>query len=299
MGLSVLFLQRHRVEVGLKLILERCGPRIPNTHDITALVDACRDACTAAGAKSEWTQIEGEQLEFIALMHEVDPTAATWRYPIDRGGRPAARRPFVNLEALEDAGASFEAAIRRLNACLTERESLPVGEEEADVTARELREVAAACRTVRRTSELILEGLRSEGDRLAGGRPRRRDQDAGTLSASSAVHDVAEDLSRRAEEMASRIERAYGLTASPEPVPPVIPPMPPLTLAGGLAAMRAQQDAQVDWAGEKFAKAMRRLGDALIRLHARTEGWATPPARQVKLDVIRFRSRFHMNWHGT
>jgi hypothetical protein len=151
MGLSVLFLQRHRVEVGLKLIIERCGARIPNTHDIVTLVDACRRACTAAGAKSEWTQLEGEQLEFITLMHEVDPTAATWRYPIDRGGRPAGRRPFVNLEALEEAGTGFEAAIRRVTALLAEREPLPVREAEADVTARELRQVAAACRTVRRT----------------------------------------------------------------------------------------------------------------------------------------------------
>lgn len=112
MGLYVVFLQRHRVEVGLKLVLERARAPIPNTHAIEALVNACDTACAAVGYGSEFRAFAASQQEYIGLIDEVDPGAATFRYPVDAKAQPWARQELVDLQALEEAGKEFQDAPR-------------------------------------------------------------------------------------------------------------------------------------------------------------------------------------------
>src|SRR5215210_7654998 len=108
MGLNLVFLQRHRVEVGLKLILERAGVPVLGTHSISALLAACGRACDEAGFASEWSAFETAQRGFIELMSEVDPDSATFRFPVDKQGRPWSRADLIDLEELEAAAKNLQ-----------------------------------------------------------------------------------------------------------------------------------------------------------------------------------------------
>jgi hypothetical protein len=84
MALDVIFFQRHRVEVALKLILERAGAPITPTHDLDKLRDACEAATKNAGMDPEWRAFANKQDEYIQLVGGIDPGAATFRYPVSR-----------------------------------------------------------------------------------------------------------------------------------------------------------------------------------------------------------------------
>jgi hypothetical protein len=83
-GVNVVFLQRHRVEVGLKLILERMGATAVGGHGIAALWRRCDLACAEAQFSSQWEAFDRARREFADLVDRVDPGAATFRYPVDR-----------------------------------------------------------------------------------------------------------------------------------------------------------------------------------------------------------------------
>jgi hypothetical protein len=107
MALYVVFLQRHRVEVGLKLILERAGASIPTTHKLEPLLQACKTAVEAAGFTSEGQRFASAQASYVQLVAQIDPGAATFRYPVDTAQQPWARDEYVDLDAFERAGAGF------------------------------------------------------------------------------------------------------------------------------------------------------------------------------------------------
>lgn len=105
-GLNVIFMQRHRVEVGLKLLLERSEAKPVRTHKIRDIHEACGRAMTAKGLSSEWDGFVAAQSDYIHLMHKIDSGAATYRYPVNTNSQPWQRPRFVDLEELEAAGAS-------------------------------------------------------------------------------------------------------------------------------------------------------------------------------------------------
>ena len=111
MALYVVFLQRHRVEVGLKPILERARASIPTTHKLAPLLQACKNAVEAAGFASEWQRFASAQTTYVQLVGQIDPGAATFRYPVDTAQQPWARDEHVDLDAFEKAGAGFQAAL--------------------------------------------------------------------------------------------------------------------------------------------------------------------------------------------
>lgn len=114
MALYVVFLQRHRVEVGLKLILERAGVSIPATHKLEPLFQACKGAVEDAGFASEWQRFASAQANYVQLVGQIDPGAATFRYPVDTARQPWGRDEYVDLAAFESAGAGFQASLLAL-----------------------------------------------------------------------------------------------------------------------------------------------------------------------------------------
>ncbi len=61
MALYVMFLQRHRVEVGLKLVLERAQGTIPGTHKLQPLMGSAKGAVKSVGLVAPWDRFEGAQ----------------------------------------------------------------------------------------------------------------------------------------------------------------------------------------------------------------------------------------------
>jgi hypothetical protein len=293
MGLYVAFLQRHRVEVGLKLILERAAAPIPNTHVIKDLFDACEAACKKVGFLTDWQTFAGAQGEFVDLMDEVDPGAATFRYPVDRHANPWPRRPLVDLVALEAAGEDFESAVSGLVQQLARLEPIPVSSDGAEETVAELMAVAWHARGVVRVQHETMSSLQAERARISGRRRRTPDRTVDAYHAYDAVLEVSQSLADRAEAMAQRIADHCGL-AVPEP-PSLVrrPPMPKVGLPLDPQSFKKQQDAQIKWIVDGLVEQMRPLGTAADAVERRAQSWSGPAARQVLLDVKRFRSRLH------
>lgn len=293
MGLYVVFLQRHRVEVGLKLVLERATAPIANTHAIRHLLDVCGMECTKVGFAAESQQFTDAQREFAELMDEVDPGAASFRYPVDQHDNPWPRRPLVDLVELERAGKDFESAVSGLIRGLAELEPVPVSVDDAEETVAELMAVARHSRGVVRVQHEAMAGLQGEAERISGERRRTTDRTGDAYHAFDAVSDVGEVLADRVEQMARRIADHYSI-AVPEP-PPVErrPPMPTLGLPLAPEAFKRQQEAQMKWFVDGFVAEAAPLGTALDAVGRRAQPWSGPAARQVFLDVTRFRSRLH------
>lgn len=292
MGLNVIFLQRHRVEVGLKLIQERSGAALHETHSIPPLVAACARACRAAGLDAEWDAFERSQAEFMDLMDQVDPLAASFRFPVGKNAQPLSRRKYVDLEELEAAGASFEVAVISLIDALAAHEPLPIEQKEAETAAQELAELVQSARGIIEFQRNAMGQLRGQVDRLSlrrGRRPPSRNEDA--YAAAEAVEEVTEALGVRAAKLLERIVTDTGIE------PPTLPPLPPLGRLPELtptfdpAALKRQQDAQIKAFVDGFVERVRPLTRAVEAVRVRSEDWATPAARQLQLDVARFQSR--------
>lgn len=161
-------MQRHRVEVALKLILERAKAPIPGDHLLMRLFSQCEDACRAVGMDKAWDSFAGAQRPFAELIDEVDPGAATFRYPVDKKAQPWARRGYVDLEALETAGRAFHDDVDVLVAALATLEPPPVGAAKAPEVMEKLTELAAHCRRFMRWHDDVLGALRKQGQDLAG-----------------------------------------------------------------------------------------------------------------------------------
>lgn len=109
-GAMVVFLQRHRVELGLKTLLHYAGASAKNTHDLDSLWHAC-DAALKPEHPSNWDAFVRAHREFVQLVGAVDPASFAFRYPVDRSGAPVKRPIFVDPVVFESAGAAFEASV--------------------------------------------------------------------------------------------------------------------------------------------------------------------------------------------
>jgi hypothetical protein len=98
-GLAIFFLQRHRVELILKNLLDMLGVAFPATHSLETLWDLCESGLEADGML-DWQEIAPHG-ELIAAFSRVDDLAATFRFPVDRKGEEMRRPKFIDLEALD------------------------------------------------------------------------------------------------------------------------------------------------------------------------------------------------------
>jgi hypothetical protein len=294
MGVNIVFLQRHRVEVGLKLILERAGGELIDKHNIDVLWDRCAQACSDAGFSALWDDFDLAQKEFGATLNLVDPGASTFRYPVDRRNQPWRRGP-VDLARLEEAGAAFERDLLALIRELAAAEPLPIAPHVAPEAAEELRSLIAGCNGMVDTPREVTVQLRQQlevvrslipGPRAAGSGP---DDDG--FPELEAISDVTEPLAGRLQDLLDRIVSTYGLDL--DQVAPVEPvgPAPRLVPFASPAQVKKMQDAQIRWFVDQLVKELRPLAKAVEAVYHRSESWSTPAARQIHLDVARFRSR--------
>ncbi|HEV7564388.1 MAG TPA: hypothetical protein VGO31_00315 [Microbacteriaceae bacterium] len=285
------------MEIALKLILERAGANIPGIHKLAPLRVAAERACSDASVGDDWSTLIGPHAEYIELMDDVDPDAATYRYPVDRSLAPWSREPYVDLLTLEAAGAAFHKAIVALVAILAAQEPLPTTDDDAQVTAVELAELAACCRALVQVQDDAMHAVRAERERLeatavtVGKRPRVRELSRHELAPSDALRDNTLALAARAERMVDRIiDGSPGATRPATLAPAALKPIPSF-LDVSPAVWREQQQAQLRWFVDALAGRTRALMPAVRAVETRTAGWSAPAARQINLDVARFRSR--------
>jgi hypothetical protein len=99
-GLAIFFLQRHRVELSLKELLDARGEAkraIKLQHSLVRLWNACRELVGADTA--EWQQLDSGS-ELIAVLDDADPGSYSFRYPVNRDGNEIERPQFIDLDAL-------------------------------------------------------------------------------------------------------------------------------------------------------------------------------------------------------
>jgi hypothetical protein len=294
MGVNVVFLQRHRIEVGLKLILERAQADPVGDHRLDVLWKRCDQACAAAGFSSQWHTFVRAQKDFVDLLNRVDPGAATFRYPVDTDNQPW-KRGQVDLAELEQAGAAFQQDVLSLVRELATAEPLPVTAGEAAQAADELRSLIDGCRGMLRVSRETVDELRRHLDMLRSLRPAplrsQRDTGQDSYAELAAVAEVTEPLATRAQDLLDRIIATYGIKMTPAPPPPPVAPAPMLNPFDDPKTIKATQDAQIKWFVDHFVREIRPLTKAVNAIYRRSQGWSTPAARQIHLEVTRFRSR--------
>jgi hypothetical protein len=291
-GLYLVFLQRHRVEVGLKLILERAMAPIPGNHLILRLFSQCEDACRAVGLDKAWGSFAGAQQPFAKLMDEVDPGAATFRYPVDKKAQPWARREYVDLEALEIAARAFHNDADALVAALATLEPSPVGATKASEVMKKLAELAAHCRRFTSWQDEVMRALHRQGQDLARFTGRNfRPRTGEVMQGLSAVTEVSLALANRAEALRDRIGTTYGVVAPAVSDAPAFVEPPALVPLSAPKVRKAAQDAQIRSIVDGLIEHVRPLTRAVADVAALSEDWDSPAARQLHLDVVRFRSR--------
>lgn len=100
-GLAVFFLQRHRVELMLKALLDAAGME---TEKIVALGHSLTRLWTACGARlgpsREWAEFEADFAELVAALAKVDQLSFAFRYPMGKKGEEIKRPKFIDLQAL-------------------------------------------------------------------------------------------------------------------------------------------------------------------------------------------------------
>lgn len=293
MGVNVVFLQRHRVEVGLKLILERAGASPVGDHKIDVLWSRCAEACTDAGFSARWDDFDRAQKEFGTTLNLVDPGAATFRYPVDRRNQPW-KRGQVDLAQLEEAGAAFERDLMALVRELAAAEPLPIAAGESLEASEELRSLIAGCRGIvgvsRQTADQLRQQMEEMRSLIPGPRVRRADGE-GEVPELDAIAEVTEPLAGRLDDLLDRVVATYGLDLDPPPRVQPIGPAPRLTPFAPPARQKEIQDAQISWFVESLVRELRPLAQSVEAVHKRSETWTTPAARQIHLDVARLRSR--------
>lgn len=290
MALYVIFLQRHRVDVSLKLILERGGVTIKPTHNLQSLLDACKDALLNLGMAAEWQQFGGAQQEYVELVDGIDPGAATFRYPVDRNEQPWARDDFVDLAAFEKAGVAFQGSVLDLLEDLARLEPLPVQASDAKDAAQELRDLQEACRHMTSVTEHLLTELGGQGRAMAA-RAILSAQAKTAIAGYEAVVENTRELTLRADRMLARIEAAFHLQPPPEQPDAPLPYMPKMTIALDHSLLAAQVEATIKATATVVVDVVRPLVTAVNAVEARSASWSTPYAQQLHAEVARLQSR--------
>lgn len=289
MGLNVVFLQRHRVEVGLKLILERANAEVEITHSIHKLMVACARACDSAGFAKYWTTHFEAQREFIELMHSADPDASRYRFPVGRDLRPLTRGP-VDLRELELAGSSFQRSTLALVGELARLECPPVEEDEAMETAQELQALIHGCHEMMRGARHNRDEMQKQ-TRALGLPPDQSSRAFKANIAMDSVGEVAEALAERTHQMLDRLIATYELPRPDEPANARLLPIPPQIPLRSAKEMHFAQDKLIDAIVENIRVTMRPLALATNAVFKRSRSWSGPAAKQLHLDVALFRSR--------
>jgi hypothetical protein len=296
MGLGVVFLQRHRVEVGLKLLLERADAQADDytrSHDLRGLRDLCGPILEEAALRPSWRGLRQAHDDFIELMDEVDPNGATFRYPVDTRSRPVERPQLVDLIELESEGAAFQATVDTLVDSLARREGLQIANPEREKAAEELAAAIRSIQTLEAVLQIVEEATATAGSHL------------GTLLRDSTAR-IAEARAARDEQMAvirhlgDQLERCLDLIAKDLELsvedfnlaPASVHELPAFEVRFGTGGQR-EINRLIDWTGKMYAAPFRELGHTLRAVHKRSASWPGLANQQLHMDLGRFLSRFY------
>lgn len=292
-AVDVVFLQRHRVEVGLKLILERTSATIPPSHDIPELAERCKRALDAVGRSDLSMQFSSETDEFVQLMHRSDPGSFAYRYPVDTKHRPASRHRYVDLKELEATGAKFQTSTIKIVDALTEAEPVPITDAEVEPTAGETEALLRAIRSSNTFWTQTYNEIVANRDRLAALIGRRIEGEQ--VPAQKAAADEYMELFSALEPQLLLLLRRLEPRRESAPVasliePDPVTPLPQMTI-GTPQAVKAQLDTLIKAYVDGLAPRFLELKRTLMLLRNRTENWQTPADRQLHADLGRFASR--------
>jgi hypothetical protein len=289
MGLYVIFLQRHRVEVGLKLILERANATPPNTHKLVSLCAQVKAALTKARMAALWPPFDSAVSEYIRLVDQIDEGAATFRYPVDTKQQPWSRDDFVDLVEFERAGAAFQAEVLSLIESLAVLEPLPIEHQDAVTVATELRDFAHWCRRMIAVTDNTFDQMKTNFGAL-GGQGQMEASDP-RMRGPIEVRQNAEDVAARADRIRARIEAAFSVALPPLPAARPLPKIPTMRFSIVPADLNTQMTALMEAVAEGMIDWLQPLHQAVEAIKARTADWSTPYARQLRDEVARLQSR--------
>jgi hypothetical protein len=292
-AIDVVFLQRHRVEVGLKLILERASATIPRSHDIADLAERCKRSLDALGRSDLAAQFATETTEFVQLMHESDPGSFAYRYPVDTKQEPATRHPYVDLKELEVGGSRFQASILTIIDALTADEPVPIADEEVDSTASEAEALLRAIRSNRAFWTQTYSEIVGNRDKLVTltGRRIEDDQAPTQKAAADEYMELFTALEPQLLLLLRRLEPRRQTAAVPADIEPgPITPLPQITI-GTPQVVNTQLHSLMRAFVDGLAPRMFELKRTLMLLRNRTESWQSPADLQLHADLGRFASR--------
>lgn len=112
-GAAVVFLQRHRLELGLKALADHAGATVKMVHDLNVLWDGA-EAALKPSYPDEWNAFADDHREFVKLVAEIDPDSYHYRYGVDKANAPNPRPRFIDLSVFEHCGAAFEGGVEDL-----------------------------------------------------------------------------------------------------------------------------------------------------------------------------------------
>jgi hypothetical protein len=286
LGLGVVFLHRHRAEVGLKLLLERAEAPVLKLkgHQLDRLRSRCKDVLVASGLSSEWARLCADQDEYLTLLENMDQSGAVYRYPADTQGTPFVREDFIDLAELEKAGARFEAAVMLVVDVLARRAHLHLAPDQIEPTVHELAAVVRAIRSwlqfTEATSTLVARMAPMLGMPSAGHSSETDEAQSKLRVHANLLTRLQPSLLRVLDQLQPlRPTNASSLDLQPSPLPaePRIAPAALLVIAR--------------WMATETARHVREIKLTFIALHKRSQPWTDPAGRQIHSDIGRLLSR--------
>lgn len=305
-ALTVVYLQRQRLEVGLKLLLERSGTRpsaFTRTHDLKELRALCQTALEAKGMGGAWRSFLAEGGALIDVLAEADPGGALFRYPLTSRAESIARPPLVDLEELQAEALRFEAGSLALIDELARLEGLPIDSSELEASASELGAAIDAIEAIDATLAKSEQKLASFGARFGLLTPERSAPEVNAQLAQAEALAMAAALKHQLQlylELAAagldsspagfRIQQA--ITSEPAHTPGATSLIAPKERKRAIAEL----DRLIDQTGEELGRAFRDLGTTLQTVYERSEDWPGVACRQLHLDLGRFLSRLYLTF---
>lgn len=232
-----------------------------------------------------------EQLEYLDLLDDMDPSGFVYRYPVDKRERPVERPPFIDLTAFAAAGAAFEESVMRVVDILAREELLPVPDVELEQTVQDFAETVRAVRSA-------LRFMSASGPAFS-----KRCGQLGLLPLSpipeiEAARTKAQAHATLISGLESPMLRVLDLLLArcpaeaqePDLAPAEIPPLPelrqgsPTETADSVLALREMDCNRARQDGARAEGAVRAA-------HARSTSWREPAARQLHSDLGRVLSR--------
>lgn len=112
-GLAVFFLQRHRVELELKALLDTFDGNVPRSHSLNELWNRLKRSVKEIDSAA-WEQFAADAEELVMALHRVDESSFVFRYPQDTAGNVIVRPPYIDLDAVQHYVDLFESGCEGL-----------------------------------------------------------------------------------------------------------------------------------------------------------------------------------------